>query len=72
MINIIFLFFIQVKTFAVDIGTSAIQSTVRQPTIQVTENPNQINTTAKDVFTDEFYQFEKKLLNDLKKANTHE
>ena len=50
----------------IDLGSSTVESNIRQPPTQVTENPNQITITAKEVLTEDFFEFEKKTLEELR------
>ena len=50
----------------IDLGASTVESNLRQPPTQVTENPNQISSTAKEILTEDFFEFENQILQDLK------
>lgn len=54
------------KAKTLDMGTSLIESNIRQPPTQITENPNLISITAKEVITEDFIEFENSILDDLK------
>jgi hypothetical protein len=51
---------------AIDLGSSTVESSIRQPPTQITENPNQISIMAKEVLTEDFFEFEKQTLEALR------